>query len=208
MGLPRGSWSPCKCHQAALLRLDLASSAQRIHDNDGVLCSIATYSSIESPHRAGGAPRLAGAETDLWHAPPTMTFLWSFVAIVVADQVTKHVITKSLIAGQYRHVLGSVGLRLVINRRAGLLRLSTVAAALVWLIAVAGLLVLSVTGFSFSRTGAMALGLVVGGATGNLIDRLTRGGVIDFVVAGWWPVFNLADAAMVAGTGAVLWSVL
>ncbi len=40
-------------------------------------------------------------------------------------------------------------------------------------------------------------GLVLGGAVGNLIDRVVYGAVIDFIDLGWWPVFNLADSAIV-----------
>lgn len=57
-----------------------------------------------------------------------------------------------------------------------------------------------------SRWGAVFVGLVIGGAIGNLIDRGARsdsgfmgGGVVDFVDVGWWPVFNVADAAVVVG---------
>jgi signal peptidase II len=53
---------------------------------------------------------------------------------------------------------------------------------------------------------AVALGLVVGGALGNLTDRAFRagdgflgGGVIDFVDLQWWPVFNVADSGVVVG---------
>ena len=46
---------------------------------------------------------------------------------------------------------------------------------------------------------AVGLGAVIGGTTGNLLDRLRRGWVVDFVSAGAWPVFNVADAAMVVG---------
>ncbi|MCH7493782.1 signal peptidase II [bacterium] len=42
-------------------------------------------------------------------------------------------------------------------------------------------------------------GLVLGGALGNLADRMTRGFVVDFISIGNWPVFNIADAAVVAG---------
>lgn len=45
----------------------------------------------------------------------------------------------------------------------------------------------------------LSLGLVSGGAIGNLIDRALYGGVVDFVSVGWWPVFNLADSAIVVG---------
>ncbi|MGW5318122.1 signal peptidase II [Nocardia thailandica] len=52
---------------------------------------------------------------------------------------------------------------------------------------------------------ALGLGLVLGGALGNLVDRLFRapgplqGHVVDFVAIGWWPVFNVADSAIVCG---------
>jgi signal peptidase II len=44
-----------------------------------------------------------------------------------------------------------------------------------------------------------SLGLIVGGALGNLIDRVIYGPVIDFISVGWFPVFNLADSAIVCG---------
>lgn len=54
--------------------------------------------------------------------------------------------------------------------------------------------------------GAVALGLVLGGAVGNLLDRAFRGdggflsgGVVDFIDLQWWPIFNVADAAVVVG---------
>ncbi|HCB37803.1 MAG TPA: signal peptidase II [Acidimicrobiaceae bacterium] len=55
------------------------------------------------------------------------------------------------------------------------------------------------------RIAPLALGLLLGGALGNLVDRLVRGrawgrgGVVDFVDLGFWPVFNVADAAIVVG---------
>ena len=46
----------------------------------------------------------------------------------------------------------------------------------------------------------MALGLVLGGAMGNLIDRIYRGSVTDFIDFSFWPAFNIADSAIVIGT--------
>lgn len=46
----------------------------------------------------------------------------------------------------------------------------------------------------------VTFGLQLGGAIGNLIDRLARGYVTDFVDLRWWPVFNVADSALVVGT--------
>lgn len=64
-----------------------------------------------------------------------------------------------------------------------------------------------------TQTAAVSLGLIIGGAIGNGIDRLTYGAVADFVlfhiqIAGWnfnWYVFNLADAAIVAGVAGLLY---
>ena len=58
--------------------------------------------------------------------------------------------------------------------------------------------------------GAAALGMVMGGAIGNLVDRIFRGdgfgrgGVVDFIDFQFWPVFNVADAAIVVGVGVLL----
>ena len=52
-----------------------------------------------------------------------------------------------------------------------------------------------------------AIALQLGGALGNLIDRVRAGAVVDFIDLGWWPVFNLADSAIVVGI-ALLLSVL
>lgn len=60
------------------------------------------------------------------------------------------------------------------------------------------------------RLEAMALGLVIGGALGNVLDRVRQGAVTDFIdlhYAGWnWPTFNLADVAIVSGVGLLLWA--
>jgi signal peptidase II len=87
-----------------------------------------------------------------------------------------------------------------------LLALKAVAVALLWIwLARAG-----------SRLSALALGLIIGGAIGNAIDRLAYGAVADFVLlhietTGWrfnWYVFNLADVAIVAGVAALLYESL
>jgi len=44
-----------------------------------------------------------------------------------------------------------------------------------------------------------AIGILMGGAIGNLIDRLAMGGVTDFVDVGRWPIFNIADASITVG---------
>ncbi len=50
-----------------------------------------------------------------------------------------------------------------------------------------------------SRLLRVAMGLLLGGALGNLFDRVRAGEVVDFIAVGWWPMFNLADSAIVIG---------
>lgn len=62
--------------------------------------------------------------------------------------------------------------------------------------------------YLITRFGVLSLGLVMGGAIGNLIDRLSRGHVTDFIDVGFWPTFNVADSATVVGTILFAWSLL
>jgi signal peptidase II len=129
--------------------------------------------------------------------------------VVAADQATK---TWALHHAQVgRHVVGPLWLELTFNKGAafGVGQGVTPVVVAVVVILVAGLLVF---GRRASRTAtvpaAVGLGLLLGGAIGNLVDRVLRhhhGQVIDFIAAArighhdWWPVFNLADAAIVVG---------
>ena len=45
----------------------------------------------------------------------------------------------------------------------------------------------------------LSIGLIVGGALGNLVDRLKDGAVVDFISVGWWPAFNVADSSISVG---------
>jgi len=62
-----------------------------------------------------------------------------------------------------------------------------------------------------SPTAAIATGLVLGGAAGNLADRVfrapgpLRGAVVDFVAIGWGPIFNAADVCVLVGVAALTW---
>ena len=63
------------------------------------------------------------------------------------------------------------------------------------------LAVVAFRGFFPSRVGA---GLLLGGAVGNLVDRVHGGTVVDFLDLGWWPSFNLADVALSVGCALML----
>jgi signal peptidase II len=127
-------------------------------------------------------------------------------AVLTADQATKSWALRH--AREPRHVIGSLRLFVQFNSGTafGLGQNSTA-------IIVAGVVVLVVVllglGRRASRTAtwpaAVAMGLLLGGAVGNLTDRLVRhhhGAVIDFIDLRWWPVFNVADSAI--SVGAVL----
>lgn len=128
-------------------------------------------------------------------------------AVVAADQFTKHLALGGLDDGPI-HVIWTLQLRLTFNRGAAFglgPGISPVLVA-VGVVVLVGLL-------AFGRDGArtpgavVALGLIVGGALGNLVDRVVRdhgGAVVDFVDLQWWPVFNLADAAITCGAVALV----
>lgn len=62
--------------------------------------------------------------------------------------------------------------------------------------------------FLDNRLNRVALGLMLGGTVGNLIDRLRFGGVTDFIGIGIWPAFNIADSAIVVGAIILAYSLL
>jgi signal peptidase II len=127
-------------------------------------------------------------------------------AVVAADQFTKSWAETSLASGP-DHVVGPVYLVLTLNSGAAF-SLGAGATPLVETVAV--LIVGAVLWHSgrLARRGGpgmtmAALGLVTGGALSNLADRVFRGhhgAVVDFIqLVSWWPVFNLADAAITIG---------
>ncbi len=130
--------------------------------------------------------------------------------VVAADQVSKiFVLSRWPLAG-VAQPRSFVSIRCMLNRRGTLAALAGMPAlAALW----AATIVLAVLTLRYGLLGDAAvvpvgIGAVLGGATGNVIDRLVRGAVVDFVAIGPWPVFNLADAALVGGTGSLLLTAL
>lgn len=129
-----------------------------------------------------------------------ITALFAAAALVLIDQASKALAGRLLADGGFHPVIPGSGLRRVDNRRAALLAIPLFWAAVIWGAAVAGgAVALAHAAPALGTEGALGLGLLLGGATSNLADRVLRGAVLDFISVGPWPTFNLADAAMVAG---------
>ena len=125
-------------------------------------------------------------------------------AVLVLDALTKHWAVTAL-AHEPIHLFGPVRLALVHNK-AGAFGLGGAVVPFLALAALVLVLVMVMVGSATAKAPtAVALGLVLGGAFGNVADRifrapgLLRGAVVDFVDVGFWPVFNLADSAITCG---------
>lgn len=125
--------------------------------------------------------------------------LGAAIAALALDQATKWLATLRASVGEPHGGRWGLGLRRLANPRLGRLPLSTHQAALLWLGLAVGVVAVLAAGPSMSVAGVVGLGLSLGGAAGNLADRFRRAAVVDFIVVGPWPAFNVADAAMVAG---------
>jgi signal peptidase II len=133
------------------------------------------------------------------------------VVILVLDQITKHLALVHLPpAGPVDIISGFFSLTLVMNPGLAFGFLGTTPDAWRWIVAllsIGALAVLGVVGFRLLPSGGalsgLALGLVFGGAVGNLIDRARFGAVVDFLDFYWrdyhWPAFNVADSAISVG---------
>ncbi|MDX6635133.1 MAG: signal peptidase [Solirubrobacterales bacterium] len=120
--------------------------------------------------------------------------------VVASDQAVKAAIEAHLFPGEEVDVLGPLGLTLSHNTGVafGLAGGAGVGLVLVTLAALA--LIAYVFGRDPERRGMwVAVGLLAGGALGNLIDRLAAGEVTDYIDLGSWPPFNLADIAITVG---------
>lgn len=137
---------------------------------------------------------------------PLATLIAVAAAVVAVDQLTKWLALRRLADGHEVHIISTLQLRLVANRGTAFGLGSKYAP----LIALAAVVIVVVLLRSHHRLVGLlpllAVGLVVGGAVGNLLDRSLRdgngflgGAVVDFVDLQWWPVFNMADAAITVG---------
>ncbi len=141
---------------------------------------------------------------------------WIGIAMVVAiaDQLTKALITRTLFAGEVREITGFFNLVLAFNRGAAF---SLLADAPGWqreffigVALLASVLILWLLWrHSEERVFCWGLALILGGAAGNLWDRIAHGHVVDFIQLHaarlYWPAFNVADSAITVGAALLIW---
>ena len=129
------------------------------------------------------------------------------VAVVISlDQITKALVRSNLAEGSERHVFFFVKLVHVRNKGVAFGFLSG-GGAIVLVFTVLALALLA--GYLAIRPDRpwlwLPTGLLIGGAVGNLIDRVANGAVTDFIQLPHWPAFNVADMSITVGVFALLW---
>ncbi len=135
-----------------------------------------------------------------------LAWLWLSAGVVVLDQVTKAIASATLTLHQSVPVLPGLNWTLLHNYGAAFSFLNTPGGWQRWLFTFAAVAIGAVLIVWLSRTPrndwrtAAPLALIIGGAIGNLIDRLRFGYVVDFIdvyYRDWhWPAFNIADSAI------------
>jgi signal peptidase II len=133
--------------------------------------------------------------------PTTAWLSLAFLAVVWADQVSKAVLCWRVGVDRSVRLGGGVRIRHVSNAEWFFgLRSAKKSLLLLWVVAaLCGLVVIEQAPSVGGIGAAVGIAVAVGGATGNLLDRLLRGHVVDFIQIGFWPTFNLADVGIVCG---------
>lgn len=140
--------------------------------------------------------------------------MWLFVlplAVVILDQFSKYIVAENMALGESIPIIEEVfHLTYILNPGAafGMFahnRLFFIAIAVI----VIGIIIWARREILESPWEVKAgCGLFLGGAIGNLIDRVRQGLVIDFFDFRVWPVFNIADIAICIGVGLIIWNLL
>ena len=138
---------------------------------------------------------------------PVRTGVATLVAVMVLDQITKHLVLGTVAQGVVIPVTSFFNLVLVWNVGISFGMMQAAHALMPYILsAVAGGICLWLFRWlqdARTRFMAIALGLIMGGALGNVIDRLLYGAVIDFLdfhaYGHHWPAFNVADSAICIG---------
>ena len=140
-----------------------------------------------------------------WRAPVLIA-----IGVVVLDQLTKHWAVNRLSDGDEIHVVWTLQFNLAFNSGMAFSRASGFGPVIAVVATVVIVWLLTTLRTGTSRLGTLGIGLVIGGAAGNLVDRLVRGdawlygSVVDFIDLQWFPIFNVADMAINVGAAALI----
>ncbi len=131
------------------------------------------------------------------------------LSVLSLDQLTKLLVVKNLLLNQSLPIIrGIFHFTLIYNRGAAFGILKNQTQLFIFTSLFATVLILSVFKKQKHSVYNMPLSLILGGALGNLIDRIALGYVIDFLDFRIWPVFNVADSAITIGAILLGWSIL
>jgi signal peptidase II len=143
---------------------------------------------------------------------PWQRWLWVSAGVIAADQLAKTAILATIREGDARVVTGFFSIVLTFNTGAAFSFLAAASGWQRWLFAViavaAAILIVALLRRGGTALYCLGLALILGGALGNLYDRLTLGKVVDFLLfhyAGWaYPAFNVADSAITVGAALLI----
>jgi signal peptidase II len=141
-----------------------------------------------------------------------LQWLWLSVAVIVLDQLTKHAILATFRPGEEKALLPVLSLVLAFNPGAAFSFLAGADGWQRWLFTGVAIVACAFMLWMLRRGGSRwlcgGLALIIGGALGNLFDRLAFGHVVDFILVhyrGWtFPAFNVADSAITVGAVALI----
>ena len=134
-----------------------------------------------------------------WYRDPVV---WLVLAVAIfADQITKAVITSTLERGESWPGDGFFRATYVHNSGTafGLFQDQGFILTIISFLAVGALIFFFRGGVIQSVIVRIAIGMMIGGAIGNLLDRVRLGFVVDFIDVGPWPIFNMADSFITVG---------
>lgn len=138
-------------------------------------------------------------------------WLWLSFAIIAVDQITKQMVVKGMELYEVIPLLPFLNLTRMHNTGAAFSMMSDASPLFfitLGLIVGVGVLIWLRMNKTGERLVAIGLVCIQGGALGNVIDRATRGYVVDFIdvfAGSWhWPAFNVADSAIVIGAGLLI----
>lgn len=131
------------------------------------------------------------------------------IVAFVCDRVSKYIALKSLVSGESVKVIPDIfHITLVLNNGAafGVLRNFAAFFIIFSIAAIAFIILIIHRNPGLDAVSAFSLALVMGGAAGNLVDRIKFGYVIDFLDFRVWPVFNIADSCISIGVALIAFS--